>query len=295
MIQVEDLGKRFGERWALQSLGFQVARGSFLGVLGRNGAGKTTLVRLLTGQLSPDAGLARVAGLEVTRRSLELRRRMGVMPEAGALLEGLTGLQYLGFVGRLHGLGLDDLESRIRELGALLDMDFNTAPIAEYSFGMKKKTALAASFLHGPEILFLDEPFEGLDPVTSVALQGLLSDLHARGTTIVLTSHQLGLAERLCDHFLVVDEGRILAHGPAPDLLKGDETLEGLFLRLVGRKELTWCPGSARTPHSITTLTVNAPSRGAQKGNQDPEIEAQKRTAVRIFAEKIRALITQRS
>ncbi len=243
MIQVEDLGKQFGERWALHSLGFSVAKGTFLGVLGRNGAGKTTLVRLLTGQLSPDAGSARVAGLEVAKRSLELRRRIGVMPEAGALMEGLTGLQYLGFVGRLHGLSSDVLEVRIRELGGLLDMDFGTAPIAEYSFGMKKKTALAASLLHGPEILFLDEPFEGLDPVTSAALQELLIDLHARGTTILLTSHQLGLAERLCNHFLVVDEGRILAHGPASDLLRGNEDLEGLFLRLVGRKEsgkLTW-------------------------------------------------------
>jgi len=243
MIQVEDLSKQFGERWALQGLAFQVSRGSFLGVLGRNGAGKTTLVRLLTGQLSPDTGMARIAGLEVAQRPLELRRRIGVMPEAGALMEGLTGLQYLGFVGRLHGLSLNVLEARIRELGALLDMDFGTARIAEYSFGMKKKTALAASLLHGPEVLFLDEPFEGLDPVTSVALQELLVDLHARGTTILLTSHQLGLAERLCDHFLVVDEGHILAQGRATELLKGSEDLEGLFLRLVGRKEagrLTW-------------------------------------------------------
>ncbi len=243
MIQVEDLGKQFGERWALQALSFQVSRGTFLGVLGRNGAGKTTLVRLLTGQLSLDVGMARVAGMDVAKRPLELRRRIGVMPETGALMEGLTGLQYLGFVGRLHGLSLEVVETRIRELGALLDMDFATTRIAEYSFGMKKKAALAASLLHGPEVLFLDEPFEGLDPVTSAALQGLLTDLQARGATILLTSHQLGLAERLCDHFLVVDEGRILAHGPASDLLKGNEDLEGLFLRLVGRKEsgkLTW-------------------------------------------------------
>jgi len=99
-----------------------VPRGTFLGVLGRNGAGKTTLVRLLTGQLSLDRGTARVAGLNVAKRSLELRRRIGVMPEAGALMEGLTGLQYLGFVGRLHGLPLEVLESRIHELGALLDI-----------------------------------------------------------------------------------------------------------------------------------------------------------------------------
>ena len=243
MIQVEGLGKRFNERWALQSLDFRVAKGAFLGVLGRNGAGKTTLVRLLTGQLSPDVGTARIAGMGVAKRPLELRRRMGVMPEADALLEGLTGFQYLGFVGRLHGLSLNELESRIRELGALLDMDFAAARISEYSFGMNKKTALAASLLHGPELLFLDEPFEGLDPVTSASLQGLLADLNARGTTIVLTSHQLGLAERLCDHFLVMDQGRILAHGPAEKLLDREEDLEGLFLRLVGRKEsgkLSW-------------------------------------------------------
>lgn len=243
MIQVQALGKQFGARWALHDLAFQVPRGSFLGVLGRNGAGKTTLVRLLTGQLSPDAGSAQVAGFDVAKRPLELRRRMGVMPEADALLEGLSGLQYLGFLGRLHGLPVGELEARIRELGGLLDMDFDTGRIAEYSFGMKKKTALAAALLHGPEVLFLDEPFEGLDPVTSVALQELLRDLHARGMTILLTSHHLGLAERLCDRFLLVDEGRILAHGSPSELMETGETLESLFLRLVGRKttgRLTW-------------------------------------------------------
>lgn len=244
MIEVEAAGRCFEGTWALRDVSFRVSPGAFLGILGRNGAGKTTLVRLLTGQLRPTEGRLRVAGLDVATRPLVLRRRMGVMPDATALLDRLGGDGYLRFVGRIHGLEPEVLEARIRELACLLDMDFSDGKaICDYSFGMRKKTALAAALLHGPELLFLDEPFEGLDPVSSATVAELLAILHAKGTTILLTSHLLGRAERLCDRFLVVDEGRILADGPASELLKGEDDLEGLFLRLVGRGtqgRLTW-------------------------------------------------------
>jgi ABC-2 type transport system ATP-binding protein len=240
MIQAEGLSKCFGEAWALRDVSFRVAPGTFLGVLGRNGAGKTTLVRLLTGQARPTAGTVRVLGRDAAARPLDLRRRVGVMPEPSALLDDLTGEQYLHAAGRLHGLPPDILARRITDLGDLLEVDFRrSARIQDFSFGMRKKTALAASLLHGPELLFLDEPFEGLDPVASGALLGILASLRDHGTTVVLTSHLLGMAERLCTRYLLLDKGGIKAEGAPGDLLRGGEDLEAFFLREVGapRKE----------------------------------------------------------
>lgn len=235
MIEVEGLSKRFGETWALRDVGFRVERGAFLGVLGRNGAGKTTLVRLLTGQARPTAGSVRILGLDAAARPLDLRRRIGVMPEPSALLDDLTGAQYLHFAGRIHGLDGATLEARLEDLGDLLEIDFRSgARIQDYSFGMRKKAALAASLLHGPELVFLDKPFEGLDPVTSGTLCALLGSLRDHGVTVVLTSHLLGMAERLCTRYLLVDRGRVAAEGAPEELLCGEEDLERFFLRKVG-------------------------------------------------------------
>jgi ABC-2 type transport system ATP-binding protein len=236
MIDVTGLGKRFGEFWALRQVDLRVEPGAFLGVLGRNGAGKTTLVRILTGQMAASEGRATILGLDVAQRPLALRQRLGVMPEPAALLENLTGEQYLAFAGQLHGLDRDLAAARMDELGALLELDFRKqARIAEYSFGMRKKVALASALLHAPELLFLDEPFEGLDPVSSDTLRLLLEALHQRGTTVVMTSHLLGMAERLCTRYLVVDRGRVAADGAAADLFQGVEDLEQFFLRKVGK------------------------------------------------------------
>lgn len=236
MIHVQKLGKRYGECWALQDMTFEVRAGEFVGILGRNGAGKTTLVRILTGQLAPTTGEAEILGLSVAARPLELRRRIGVMPEPTALLDGLTGAQYLHFVGRIHGLAPMVLDARIGELGDLLELDFRSpARIGDYSVGMKKKVALCAAVLHAPELLFLDEPFEGLDPVSAETLRGLLESLRDHGATILMTSHLLGTAERLCDRFLLLDQGRILRDGAAGELLQGATSLEEFFLGAVGR------------------------------------------------------------
>ncbi|BDU77801.1 ABC transporter ATP-binding protein [Mesoterricola sediminis] len=244
VINVESLGRRFGDVWALKEINFQVQAGEFIGILGRNGAGKTTLVRLLTGQLSPSEGSMDICKHRVESRPTALRRIMGVMPDTTALFDGLTGEQYLHFVGRIHGLQEEVLQNRIRELGELLEIDFlQPLPIVDFSFGMKKKTALSAALLHAPSLLFLDEPFEGLDPVSSDTLRSLLESLRDHGTTILMTSHLLGLAERLCSRFIIINQGRIEADGSAESLLRGNETLESLFLRTVGKAKagaLTW-------------------------------------------------------
>lgn len=244
MIAATGLGKRFGEAWALRDLDLRVPPGAFLAVLGRNGAGKTTLVRLLTGQLRATEGSVAVAGHDPSGAPLELRRLVGVMPEEGALLEDLGGAQYLQFVGRLHGLDRAVLAGRIGELEASLRVDFTAPrPIRDYSYGMKKKLAFSSALLHGPRVVFLDEPFEGLDPSVAQSLLATLEDLRAQGVTVVMTSHQLNFAERLATRVLLVEAGRLLLDGPAKDVLGPDEDLEGLFLRKVGRggtRSLSW-------------------------------------------------------
>lgn len=244
MIRVQNLAKTYGPKVALSDLDLTVETGTFLGVLGRNGAGKTTLVRALTGQLRPTSGTIHILGRDLAARPLDLRRRMGVMPEPTALLEDLTGAQYLQFTGQLRGLAFTEIQRRARELGDLLETDFGRSePIAAYSFGMKKKVAFASAILHGPELLFLDEPFEGLDPVSADTLRELLVRLHAAGTTLVMTSHLLGMAERLCTRFVIIDQGRKVAEGTPGELLQGPETLEDLFLKLMGGRKvgaLSW-------------------------------------------------------
>lgn len=244
MIRVQSLAKTYGPKVALSDLDLTVEAGTFLGVLGRNGAGKTTLVRALTGQLRPTSGSIHILGQDLATRPLDLRRRMGVMPEPTAMLEDLTGGQYLQFTGQLRGLACAEVQRRARELGDLLETDFDRPePIAAYSFGMKKKLAFASSILHGPELLFLDEPFEGLDPVSADTLRSLLTGLQAAGTTLVMTSHLLGIAERLCTRFVIIDQGRKVAEGAPGELLQGTETLEDLFLRLMGGRKagaLSW-------------------------------------------------------
>ena len=244
MIQVKDLGKQYGDQWAVKEIQFGVQPGEFLGILGRNGAGKTTLVRMLTGQLRPTQGEICILGLPVTNRPLDLRKAIGVMPEPTALLDGLTGNQYLQFVGQIHGLEPKVLKERIRELGTLLEIDFHLGVrIGDYSYGMKKKVALSAALLHAPKVVFLDEPFEGLDPVCSDTLKSLLGSLHAHGTTLVMTSHLLGIAEQLCTRFLVIDQGKKIADGGTVSLLQDAKDLESLFLHLVGKPKpggLSW-------------------------------------------------------
>lgn len=246
-LQFEDVTKRFGETVAVSNLSFSIARGSLVGLLGRNGAGKTTSINMATGLLRPTNGRIHVLGLDLEAHSMEIRRRIGVMPQDESLLEYLTGPQFLRFVGRVHALAFDVIEGRIGEIFETLELAPQPgALIRDYSYGMKKKLALGAALIHGPELLFLDEPFEGIDPMTSRTIREILSGLQRKGVTIVMSSHVLEIVERVCDRVAIIDRGALLAFGTLDDLRDRHSafaTLEELFVGLMGGAkagELSW-------------------------------------------------------
>ena len=245
-LEFESLTKRFGEKVAVDDLTLRLPPGSFLGLLGRNGAGKSTTLKMVTGLLRPTSGRIRVLGLDLATDELAIKGQIGVMPEDMALLEYLTGPQYLRFVGRMYGLEDAVIDARREELFARLDLA--PAPkslVANYSYGMKKKLALCAALLHGPRVLFLDEPFEGIDAVTSRTIKDILHSLQSRGVTIILPSHIMEVVEKLCPLIAILDEGRLLGYGPLEELRtrEGASSLESLFVELVGgvkTGELSW-------------------------------------------------------
>jgi ABC-2 type transport system ATP-binding protein len=243
-IRVHELTRTFGSLTAVDRVSFEVPRGAFFGFLGTNGAGKSTTIRMLAGLLRPSSGTAELLGHDVVREPVEVKRRIGVVPEDAALFERLTGLEYLTFVGRMHGLSHETLQNRARELFMLLDMQGRESTlIQEYSKGMKKKIALAAALLYNPQILFLDEPFEGVDVLTSRLLRDLLRELTERGVTIFLTSHIIEVVQRLCTHFAIIHRGRLVAQGSLEDGRVREDaeerTLEEVFLGLVTDPEAT--------------------------------------------------------
>jgi ABC-2 type transport system ATP-binding protein len=243
-LELQQLTKRFGDKSAVEAVSLSLAPGTFLGLLGRNGAGKSTTLKMVTGLLQPTSGCIRVLGMDLALEPLAIKRQIGAMPEDMALLDMLSGPQYLRFVGRMYGMPDDLIDSRRTELFDILDL----APgpktlITDYSFGMKKKVALCAALIHGPKIVFLDEPFEGIDPVTSRTIKDILSSLQQRGVTLVLTSHILEVVEKLCPLIAILDEGRLKGFGSLDELRQGSESLEQLFVDLVGgaqKGSLSW-------------------------------------------------------
>ncbi|WP_257313540.1 ABC transporter ATP-binding protein [Geothrix fuzhouensis] len=243
-LELVNLTKRFGDTTAVDGLSLSLEPGAFLGLLGRNGAGKSTTLKMVTGLLKPTAGRIRLLGLDLEADPLAVKRQIGAMPEDMALLDMLTGPQYLRFVGRMYGMPDALIDGRQAELFDTLDL----APgpktlIADYSFGMKKKVALCAALIHGPKIVFLDEPFEGIDPVTSRTIKDILQSLQQSGVTLVLTSHILEVVEKLCPLIAILDEGRLKGFGPLDELRRGGESLEQLFVGLVGGAQkgaLSW-------------------------------------------------------
>ena len=243
-LELDSLTKRFGDKVAVDGLSLALAPGAFLGLLGRNGAGKSTTLKMVTGLLKPTSGSIRVLGLNLEADPLAVKRQIGAMPEDMALLDMLTGPQYLRFVGRMYGMPDALIDGRRDELFDKLDL---SAPpkqlIADYSFGMKKKVALCAALIHGPRVVFLDEPFEGIAPVTSRTIKDILHSLQQSGVTLVLTSHILEVVERLCPLIAILDEGRLKGFGPLEDLRRGGESFEQLFVNLVGgtpKGSLSW-------------------------------------------------------
>jgi ABC-2 type transport system ATP-binding protein len=223
---------------AVDGIDLSVPRGSLYGFVGPNGAGKSTTIKCLTGLLAPSAGSISLLGLDPARDPVAVKRQVGVVPEDLALFELLTAAETLAFVGQVHGLPAATIKARSAELLALMDLtEASGQLVADYSHGMRKKTSLAAALLPAPNLLFLDEPFEGVDAIASRQIKDLLLEYVRRGGTVFLTSHILEVVERLCDHIGVIHKGRLVAQGPIDSLRSGavaGETLEAMFLRLVG-------------------------------------------------------------
>ncbi len=243
-LELKGVTKRFGEKVAVDDLTLSIEPGSFLGLVGRNGAGKSTTLKMATSLVEPTSGSVHVLGHDLRTDSLSARRLMGVMPEDMALLELLTGAQYLHFVGRMYGLADAEIDKRGQELFDTLDLKPGSRTlVADYSFGMKKKLALCAALIHGPKLLFLDEPFEGIDAITNRTIKDILLSLQQRGVTLVLTSHILEVVEKLCPQIAIIDEGKLKAFGTFDELRQGKDSLESLFVDLVGagpRGGLSW-------------------------------------------------------
>lgn len=234
-IRVSNLRKEYGGKAAVDGLNLAVPRGCFFGFLGPNGAGKSTTIRMLTGLIPPTSGSIELLGMPLPDRALDIKRRIGLVPDESLLFDRLTGAEFLEFVGRMYGLARPLAKDRAISLLKLFELeDTGRKLIAEYSKGMRKRVAMAASLIHRPELFLMDEPFEGVDAVGARLMKDILLDQVRQGATIFLTSHVLEVVERLCDRVAIIHEGRIVVEGALDELRAGSETLEDVFVRVVG-------------------------------------------------------------
>ncbi len=238
-IYAADLCKYFDKQPAVKNVSFQVKQGEFFGFLGPNGAGKSTTIRMLCGMLPPDTGGARVAGYEVATQILELKRVVGVLPDEPQLYERLTGYEHLIFSGQMYGLTKSEADQRARQLLELMQLtgDYKKM-IVDYSLGMKKKIALACALIHRPRVLFLDEPFNGIDPISVRVLRDAMHQMTQHGTTIFISSHVMEVVEKLCTRIAVINHGSIVGIGTVEELREMSESAEGssledIFLKMV--------------------------------------------------------------
>jgi ABC-2 type transport system ATP-binding protein len=259
-IRTDGLTRLFGALAAVDDVTLSVAPGQFFGFLGPNGAGKSTTIKMLTGLLEPSAGTIDILGQRFSPETRELKRQIGVVPEGMALLGRLTATEYLHFVGRMYGLDAATTNQRTEELLEFMQLAGEGRKlVTDFSHGMQKKLAMAAAVIHGPKVLFLDEPFEGVDAIAAGMLKNMLTGMINRGATIFLTTHVLEIVERLCSHVAIISKGRLVAVGSLDELragvasaLPGVEqgqrfTLEEIFLAILGAdghqestRELSW-------------------------------------------------------
>lgn len=236
-VRATGLVKQFGPFRALDGLDLSIERGSFFAFLGPNGAGKSTTIAILTGIYGPDAGDIEILGVDARRRPLDVKSRVGVVPEELSLFERLTGRQYLTFCGRMYGLSGDEAVTRATELLELTELTYKGgALVAEYSKGMRRRLAIAAALIHAPELVFLDEPFEGIDILAAGVIRELLTELSRRGVTLLLTTHVLEIAERLATHAGIIKDGKMRDQGSVNELCHRHQvdSLSDVFETLVG-------------------------------------------------------------
>ncbi len=253
-IVTHELLRVFGQKAAVNYLNLAIRRGEFYGFLGPNGAGKSTTIKMMVGLLRPTSGKVYVGGVDVWHEPLRARSLMGVLPEYLNLYERLSGREFLTFAGHMYGVPEADIRRRTEDLLQVLSLtDDASKLIVDYSVGMRKKIALAAALIHRPQVLFLDEPFEGIDPVSSRTIRDILRDLTQHGTTIFFSSHIMEVVERLCTRVGIINQGLLVAEGSLQELRERasgaggagkDATLEDIFLNVIGARDenhnLSW-------------------------------------------------------
>jgi ABC-2 type transport system ATP-binding protein len=233
-VVVRGLRKRFGAKEAVAGIDLEVAAGSLAGLVGPNGAGKTTSLSMMTGLLRPDDGQILINGIDVWADPPAAKEVIGVVPADARLFDRLSGEELLEYAGRLRGLPAGQARSRAAELLDVLDLAGDARRlVADYSTGMRKKAALGCALIHNPPVLFLDEPLEGVDPVSGDVIRRLLTRFARSGSTVLFSSHVMELVEQVCDHVSIIDRGTIVATGTT-DEVRGGKTLQGAFIDLVG-------------------------------------------------------------
>ena len=234
-IAVSQLSKVYGGKAAVDGLTLTVPRGSFFGFLGPNAAGKTTTIRMLMGLAPPTSGEISILGFSLPDGAIEIKKRIGLVPDESLLFDHLTGAEYIEFVARMYSIPRATARERARELLELFQLaSAGRKLIGEYSKGMRKRVAMAAALVHRPELYLMDEPFEGVDAVGARLMKDLLLEQVRHGATVFLTSHVLEVVERLCDRVAIINEGRIIVEDSMTALRSGAETLEDIFVRVVG-------------------------------------------------------------
>ena len=250
-VRVRGLWKRFGQQTAVAGIDLELPAGKFIGLVGPNGAGKTTTLSMVTGLLRPDEGTVEVVGHDVWRDPAEVKARIGVLPEGLRLFERLSGRELLAYIGRLRGLPGEVTDQRATQLLDVLGLAGSQHKlVVDYSTGMRKKIGLASALLHNPEVLFLDEPFEGVDPVSAQTIREVLEGYTASGATVVFSSHVMELVEARCDWVAVMAAGTIRADGAVAEVRGEAASLQAAFLELVGAQDrstggtLDWLGGA---------------------------------------------------
>jgi ABC-2 type transport system ATP-binding protein len=249
-IAVSGLRKSFGEKEAVAGIDLEIAAGSLAGLVGPNGAGKTTSLSMMTGLLRPDAGKILITGLDVWADPRAAKAVIGVVPDQARLFERLSGAEMLEYAGRLRGLPAAEARSRAAQLVDVLDLAEDAKRlVADYSTGMRKKAMLGCALIHNPPVLFLDEPLEGVDPVSADSIRRLLTRFTGSGSTVLFSSHVMELVEQVCDHVSIIDKGRIVATGTTEQVRDG-KTLQQAFIDLVGSRAhgeegLSWLGSSS--------------------------------------------------
>jgi ABC-2 type transport system ATP-binding protein len=249
-IEVRGLRKSFGDKAAVAGIDLDIAAGSLAGLVGPNGAGKTTSLSMMTGLLRPDAGRILINGLDVWADPVAAKAVIGVVTAEARLFERLSGEETLEYAGRLRGLPVAEARSRAAQLLDVLDLTADAKRlVADYSSGMRKKATLGCALIHNPTVLFLDEPLEGVDPISADVIRRLLTRFTASGSTVLFSSHVMELVEQVCDHVSIIDKGKLVATGTT-DQVRGGKSLQQAFIDLVGPRArdeevLSWLGSSS--------------------------------------------------